>query len=65
MLEAASGQTAERKPCFLLKLIDHCLYKHPAKATTYMNGKNFRQFRLITWTSSIIQFVHLVPGEGM
>ena len=30
-----------------------------------MTGENCRQFRLLTWTSFIVQFVQLLGGEGM
>ena len=32
---------------------------------TWISGENYRQFRLLTWTSLIGQFVHRVKEEGM
>ena len=31
----------------------------------HCQGKNFYQFRLLTWTSFVGQFYHPVGGEGM
>ena len=47
----------------LIILLNHILFNECRLYVNIMRGKKYRQFRLLTWTLLIGQFVHPVEGE--